>query len=143
MVWSWWRRCWWFSKRLNDAWFSYLSGLHNGQKCYNIYLLVKFHYCITPLMMMFGKEDSPWFPSLLVTPRSLSEVLDKSLLLRFCSQKVKFTIHYTVHYSLFTVLFTIHYSLLLFIILFTPNFCLFKGNCPLSLTQNLFTRTCS
>ena len=39
---------------------------------------------------------------------------------------------------LFTVLFTIHYSLLLFIALFIPNFYLFKGGYPLSLTQSFF-----
>ena len=41
----------------------------------------------------------------------------------FWGQKLKFTIHL----SLFTV--TIHP--LLFMTLFTPNFCLFKGGCPL------------
>ena len=47
----------------------------------------------------------------------------------FCGQKMKFTIHL----SLFTV--TIHP--LLFITLLTPNFCLFKGGCPLYLKQVL------
>ena len=45
----------------------------------------------------------------------------------FWGQKVKFTIHL----SLFTI--TIHP--LLFMTLFTPNFCLFKGGCPLYLKQ--------
>ena len=45
----------------------------------------------------------------------------------FWGQKVKFTIHL----SLFTV--TIHP--LLFMTLFTPNFCLFKRSCPLYLKQ--------
>ena len=44
-------------------------------------------------------------------------------------QKVKFTIHL----SLFTI--TIH--LLLFMTLFTPKFCLFKGGCPLYFKQVL------
>ena len=47
----------------------------------------------------------------------------------FWGQKLKFTIHL----SLFTV--TIH--LLLFMTLFTPNFCLFKGGCPLYFKQVL------
>ena len=47
----------------------------------------------------------------------------------FWGQKMKFTIHL----SLFTV--TIHP--LLFMTLFTPNFCLFKGGFPLSLEQVL------
>ena len=47
----------------------------------------------------------------------------------FWRQKEKFTIHL----SLFTV--TIHP--LLFMTLFTPNFCLFKGGCPLYLEQVL------
>ena len=47
----------------------------------------------------------------------------------FADKKMKFTIHL----SLFTV--TIHP--LLFITLFTPNFCLFKGGCPLYLKQVL------
>ena len=47
----------------------------------------------------------------------------------FWGQKMKFTIHL----SLFTV--TIHP--LLFMTLFTPNFCLFKGGCPLCLKQVL------
>ena len=52
---------------LQDDW-SYLSSLHKGQKCYTVYLLVKFHYCFPLLMIMFWKEDSPCFPRLLVTP---------------------------------------------------------------------------
>ena len=47
----------------------------------------------------------------------------------FWGQKMKFTIHL----SLFTV--TIH--LLLFMTLFTSNFCLFKGGCPLYFKQVL------
>ena len=47
----------------------------------------------------------------------------------FGDRKVKFTIHL----SLLTV--TIHP--LLFMTLFTPNFCLFKGGCPLCLKQVL------
>ena len=48
---------------------------------------------------------------------------------RFGDKKEKFTIHL----SLFTI--TIHP--LLFMTLFTPNFCLFKGGCPLCLEQVL------
>jgi len=36
----------------------------------------------------------------------------------------------------FTVHCTVYYSLLLFVVLFTQKFCLFKGGCPLSLGQN-------
>ena len=106
---------------LQDDW-SYLSSLHKGQKCYTVYLLVKIHYCFPPLMMMFWKEDSPCFllkrrfsmiPRLLVTPKS--------------------------PWPAFTIHCTIHYSLLLFIVLFTQIFCLFKGSCPLSLGQNSTT----
>ena len=39
------------------------------------------------------------------------------------------------HYS--PVTFHCHYSPSLFMTLFTPNFCLFKGGCPLSLKQVL------
>ena len=50
----------------------------------------------------------------------------------FENKSENFTIHCTVHsYCL----------LLLFMILFTPNFCLFKGGYPLSLGQNSFSRT--
>ena len=54
----------------------------------------------------------------------------------FWGKKVKFTIHL----SLFIVTIHCHYSpvtihLLLFMTLFTSNFCLFKGGCPLYLKQ--------
>ena len=57
----------------------------------------------------------------------------------YCSQitihRLLFTDYYswiTVHRLVFTD--TVHF--LLFITLFTPKFCLFKGGCPLSLRQN-------
>ena len=34
------------------VWFPYLSSLHNGQNCCNVYFLVKFHYYFPPLVMM-------------------------------------------------------------------------------------------
>ena len=46
----------------------------------------------------------------------------------FENKSENFTVHCTVHQ-------------LLFMVLFTPNFCLFKGGCPLSLGQNSFSRT--
>ena len=130
VVWSWWRRCWWFSKRLNDAWFPYLSSLYNSQKCYNVYLLVKFHYCFPPLIMMFWKEDSPWFPMLLVTPNSLSASFGQDSLAEIL--KTKSEIYYSLYCSLFTIHFycSWHYSLQIFTYL--------KGGCPLSLTQSFF-----
>ena len=51
----------------------------------------------------------------------------------FISKSGKNTIHFTVHRLLFTdycSLITIHG--LLFMTLFTPKFCLFKGGCPLN-----------
>ena len=73
-------------------------------------------------------------------PRLLSvrfgQDMDKPLATDVLKTKVKI--------SLFTVLFTDycspitihnHCSLLLFMVLFTQNFCLFKGGCPLSLNR--------
>ena len=63
----------------------------------------------------------------------------------FEDKSENFTIHYTVHQSLFIDYYSLiivhsHCSLLLFMVLFTPNFSLFKGSCPLSLGQNSFFR---
>ena len=80
------------------------------------------------IMIMFAS-----IPRLLLA--RLGQNMDKSLATDVLKTKVKI--------SLFTILFTItvHHSLLLFMVLFTPKFCLFEGGCPLSLGQNSFSKT--
>ena len=62
------------------------------------------------------KRRFPMFPKTYFRQASFAKAL---------KSRVKFTIHCTIHYSL-----------LLFMVLFTPNFCLFKGGRPLSLGHN-------
>ena len=86
-----------------------------------------------------GLHDIP-FVMLLLTmfgPRKRQKVQ------KFLIQKVEKTLFtFTVHGLLFMDYYSQisihwHYSLLLFMTLFTPKFCLFKGGCPLSLDKFL------
>ena len=143
-------------------WLSYLSSLHNGQNGYNIQkcypmLLTKIFLkvdmkwsqkVLTKLILKSFKKKMKesssrhallwsYFHALLCfdlamlllknlqKTKNFSSTIDSP---RFGDKKKKFTIQ-----SLFTI--TIHQ--LLFMTLFTPNFCLFKGGCPLCLEQVL------
>ena len=76
------------------------------------------------------------------SPDMLNQINDKSSEV-FISKSGKNTIHFAVHRLLFIdycsritvhrLLFMDYCSLLLFMTLFTPKFCLFKGGCPLNL----------
>ena len=85
------------------------------------------HAYLLSYFLCFG-HDLLHFAMLLLTQSApKTRILSSTTHSHVLGQKVKFTIHL----SLFTV--TIH--LLLFMTLFTPNFCLFKGGCPLYFKQ--------
>ena len=75
------------------------------------------------MMIMFARLLSARF----------GQDMDKPLATHVLKTKVKI--------SLFIVLFTDTVHPLLLMVLFTPNFCLFKRGCPLSLRKNSFSKT--
>ena len=102
-------------------------------------------HCYFPLLWWCSlKREIPYddvlwkrsFLRLLITSSSLSASLGtldwrkwQEFSTDYLSQKSEKS---TIHKLLFTI--TVHYSLLLFMVLFTLKFCLFKGGCPLKAT---------
>ena len=129
-----------------------MSSLHNSQNCCNDYFLVKFHYCFPPLMMMFWKEDSPyfllrrWIPNVYFLvkfhycfpPLVMMFWKEDSLcflLRRWFTMIPRLLVTPKSLWQTFTVCCTDHCSLLLFISTVHFELCLFKGGCPLCLKQ--------
>ena len=119
VVWSWWRRYPWFSRRLIDR-FTLFVWPTQWPKCYNVYPWWSSHYCITTGPCKWWCFWKRRFFIILVTSCFLLahldlwiEELDKPLLLMIWVKKWKNTIHFyylliTVHWLLFTG--TIHYA---------------------------------
>ena len=153
-----------FSERF---WFSYLSSLHNGQDCFNIQkcdpmLMTKIflkidasdkgHFEVFPK----EKEESSLCHALLWSYFLFHVMLCFGHAFMLCYtfpcfswknlyQRQKFSALQLIPHVLETKreiyyslsLFTITIHPLLFMTLFTPNFCLFKRGCPLYLKQVL------
>ena len=137
-----------------------MNVIINVYICVCIHIYIYMYVCMyvyalltsTTMMMFFEKRDSLWWCSLkkefpqtfghlkLSFSKSCHFKLKKMTriyywLLESKSEKILFT----DYCSLITVI--VHYSLLLFMVLFTPKFCLFKGGWSLSLGHNSFSRT--
>ena len=143
-------------------WFSYLSSLHNGQDCYNIQkcdplfltkIFLKIDASDKAHFEVFPKEKGRIFMpcfALVMLPLSCHALLWSCFHLCYplpcfswqnLHQRQKFSALQLIPHVLETKR-EIQYSpvtihSLLFMTLFTPNFCLFKGGCPLSLKQVL------
>ena len=82
-------------------------------------------FSLSCFLWFFGKSDKL---------KILSQKVEKVLFTDYCSPITIHRLLFSYYYS--PIIVHSHCSLLLFMVLFTPNFCLFKGGCPLSLGEN-------